>query len=114
MEDTVFDKILRKEIPATFVYENDEVFAFKDINPVAPIHVLVVPKVRFRSLMEAGAQDSAMLGRYLQGIAATARALGLEEGGYRVVFNNGADAQQSVAYLHAHVIGGRRLSWPPG
>lgn len=114
MEDTIFDKILRKEVPATFVFENDDVFAFKDINPTAPVHVLVVPKVRFRSLLEAGAQDPAMLGRYLQGVSATAHALGLDEGGYRVVFNNGPDAQQSVPYLHAHIIGGRRLSWPPG
>ncbi len=114
MEDTIFDKILAGEIPADTVFENDHVIAFRDISPQAPEHVLVVPRNRMTSIAEAPDHDPAVLGHFLQGIALTAERLGLEEGGYRVVFNTGRDAQQTVAYIHAHILGGRKLQWPPG
>ncbi len=113
-DDTIFDKILRKEIPSDAVYEDDHVYAFRDVNPQAPVHVLVIPKRKLRSfvdLADANPEDVAAL---MQGVSRVARDLGLEERGYRVVINTGPDALQSVEYLHAHIIAGRRLSWPPG
>lgn len=114
MEVTIFDRILAGEIPADIVFENEHVIAFRDIDPQAPEHVLVVPRNRMTSVADATDHDPAVLGHFLQGIALTARKLGLEQGGYRVVFNTGSDAQQSVAYVHAHILGGRKLKWPPG
>ncbi|WP_018527095.1 histidine triad nucleotide-binding protein [Alkalispirochaeta alkalica] len=114
MEETLFDRIIAGEIPADIVFENDHALAFRDINPQAPVHVLVVPRTRMRSIAEAPEQDPRELGCFVQAIAETAKALGLEEGGYRVVFNTGKDALQTVPYIHAHILGGRRLSWPPG
>ena len=112
--DTLFDKILRKEIPSEAVYEDDDVYAFADINPQAPIHVLVIPKARNESFADLKDADAAETGRFMQGVSRVAEHLGLEEDGYRVVFNTGRDALQSVQYLHAHILGGRRLKWPPG
>lgn len=114
MEETIFDRIIAGEIPADVVYRDDAVIAFRDINPQAPVHVLVVPLARMESIADAADQDPETLGRFLQGIAATARELGLEEKGYRVVFNTGRDALQTVQYVHAHILGGRKLGWPPG
>jgi histidine triad (HIT) family protein len=114
MEETVFDKIISGEISADIVYRNDHVIAFRDINPQAPVHVLVLPLTRIRNLTELRDQDAEVLGKFLQGIAETARELDLEENGYRVVFNNGRDAQQTVHYVHAHILGGRKMKWPPG
>lgn len=114
MEETLFDRIIAGEIPADIVFENDHALAFRDINPQAPVHVLVVPRTRMRSIAEAPEQDPRALGCFVQAIAETAKVLGLEEGGYRVVFNTGKDALQTVPYIHAHILGGRRLSWPPG
>ncbi|AFG38725.1 histidine triad nucleotide-binding protein [Spirochaeta africana] len=111
---TIFDKILAGEIPADRVYENDDVLAFRDINPQAPVHVLVIPKTRWSSLIGLADADPAAAGRFMAGVAATARELGLEESGYRTVFNTGDDAQQTVRYLHAHILGGRKMNWPPG
>lgn len=113
-EPTIFEKILAGEIPADKVFENEHVLAFRDINPQAPVHVLVIPKTKRSSIADLHQADPAEIGRFMQGIAATARELGLEDGGYRTVFNTGKDAQQTVAYLHAHILGGRQLSWPPG
>ena len=113
-EDTLFDKILRKEIPAEIVHEDDEVLAFRDINPQAPTHVLVIPKGKYESFADLADQDPNAVGRYMRGIAQVARNLGLDQRGYRVVFNTGPDAQQTVQYIHAHIIAGRQLSWPPG
>ena len=112
--ETLFDKILAGEIPATVVHQDDDVFAFKDINPQAPVHVLVIPRKRargFESLKNATAADA---GAFIAGVARVAEKLGLEGNGYRVVFNVGKDGQQTVEYLHAHILGGRKLSWPPG
>ena len=113
-ENTIFDKILRREIPAQIVHEDEAVLAFRDIQPQAPVHVLVIPKKKlshFSDLASAPAEDVAA---FFSSIAKVAQQLGLEKNGYRVVINNGRDAQQSVEYIHAHILGGRALSWPPG
>ena len=114
MEETIFDRIIAGEIPADVVYRNEHVIAFRDITPQAPVHVLVVPLTRMESIAQATAHQPETMGHFMQGIAATARERGLEEKGYRVVFNTGADALQSVQYVHAHILGGRKLGWPPG
>jgi histidine triad (HIT) family protein len=113
-DDTIFDRILRQEIPANFVYEDEHVVAFKDINPQAPVHVLVIPRKKISDLRDAKTAPAADLAGFLSGVAKTASALGLDRDGYRTVINTGRDAQQSVAYLHAHILGGRSLGWTPG
>ncbi len=112
--DTLFDKILRKEVPAEVVHEDEEIMAFRDINPQAPTHVLVIPKTKFESFADLAEADPEEVGRYIRGVARVARELGLDESGYRVVFNTGPQAQQTVHYIHAHIIGGRQFTWPPG
>ena len=114
MEETIFDKIIAREVPADIVFENEDVLAFRDIEPQAPVHVLVIPKVRMRSLAESTDHTPEVIGRLMHGAALTARALGVEEGGYRAVLNTGKDALQTVAYLHVHLLAGRKLGWPPG
>ena len=113
-QDTIFDKILRKEIPSKVVYEDDDILAFDDVNPTAPVHVLVIPKQKLTNFSDLATADELVVGRYMQKVALVAQKLGLTENGYRVVFNNGSDGQQSVDYLHAHILGGRSLTWPPG
>lgn len=113
-EETLFDKILAGEIPSEGVYEDDDVYAFRDINPQAPVHILVIPRKKLASFIEVKGADPETIGRFMQSVSKVATELGLDEGGYRVVFNSGPDAQQSVAYIHAHILGGRQLSWPPG
>lgn len=113
MSKTLFQKICDKEIPAGIVYEDDQVVAFRDINPAAPTHVLIVPRKPIVRIGEAGAEDQAILGHLLLKAAEVARTLGLD-GGYRLVFNNGRDAGEAVPHLHCHLLGGRRLNWPPG
>ena len=110
---TIFAKIINREIPADIVYEDDDVLAFRDINPVAPIHVLVIPKkpiVNVGSANEAG--DAELMGKCLDACRTVAELEGLDA--FRVVTNSGAPADQSVFHLHFHVIGGRKLAWPPG
>lgn len=114
VEDTIFGKIIRKEIPASIVYEDDELLAFRDINPVAPVHILLIPKKPIVSLATATSDDSQLLGRMMVVAAQIAKTEGLNESGYRVVTNSGANAGQSVFHLHLHIIGGRSLGWPPG
>ena len=106
--------ITAEDIELDIVFENDDVVAFRDINPQAPIHVLVVPRARMESIAETTNHDPQVIGRIIHGIAETARTLGLEENGYRVVFNTGTDALQTVPYIHAHVLAGRKMAWPPG
>lgn len=113
-ETTLFDKLLRREIPAQIVYEDDCVLAFRDINPQAPVHVLVIPKQKVARFAQLPSQDVADVGRFFQGVARVASELKLDGQGYRVVVNNGRDGQQTVEYLHAHILGGRGLTWPPG
>lgn len=114
MADTIFTKIVNKEIPARIVYEDDLSLAFHDVSPQAPVHVLVIPKKPISSL-EAASQDEAPLLGHLQWVAQqVARNLGIHESGYRVVTNIGADGGQSVPHIHYHVLGGRTMTWPPG
>ncbi len=112
--DTVFGAIVRGEIPADIVYEDDQCLAFRDLNPQAPTHVLVIPRVAITGLQEADQADPALLGQLMQAAQTVARQEGLEEDGWRVVVNVGENAGQTVAHLHLHVLGGRKLSWPPG
>ena len=114
MSKTLFEKIIAREIPASIVYEDDRVLAFKDINPGAPTHVLIVPKKPIPRIAEAQAADQEVLGHLLLKAAEIAKQLGLTRGGYRLVINNGPDAGESVPHLHLHILGGRQLHWPPG
>ncbi len=109
---TLFEKIVARQIPADIVYEDDQTLAFRDIHPQAPVHVLVIPKAPLVQLSAATEADAALLGRLMLAVQRTAAALGLRD--YRVVINHGAGAGQSVFHLHAHVLAGRHLSWPPG
>ena len=108
----LFCRIVRGEIPAKLVAENEHCIAFRDINPQAPTHVLVVPREHVASLNEA--KDAALVGRVALFAAEVARKEGIAEGGYRAVFNTNADAGQTVFHLHLHLLGGRHLGWPPG
>ncbi|KAK8629808.1 hypothetical protein V6N13_078635 [Hibiscus sabdariffa] len=112
---TIFDKIISKEIPSTIVYEDDKVLAFKDINPEAPVHVLVIPKFRdgLTQLGKAEQRHGEILGQLLYAARIVAEKEGILEG-FRVVINNGPSACQSVYHLHLHVLGGRQMHWPPG
>jgi len=114
MSDTLFSKIIRREIPADIVYEDDRCLAFRDISPQAPTHVLLIPKKPIPRLSEASADDTELLGHLLAQVAAVARDLGLAEDGYRVVINNGDNGGQTVDHLHLHILGGRSMQWPPG
>ena len=111
---TLFEKIITRQIPAKIVYEDDLVLAFHDIKPVAPTHVLIVPKKPIPRLTEAKPEDHKVLGHLLLKAAEVARQLGLEKNGYRLVINNGPDAGESVPHLHCHILGGRAMAWPPG
>lgn len=113
MSKTIFERICTREIPAHIVYEDDQVVAFRDINPQAPTHVLVVPRRAIPRLAEATPANQALLGHLLLRAAEIARQLGLS-GGYRLVINNGPDGGESVPHLHVHLLGGRSMSWPPG
>lgn len=113
MSKTIFERICAREIPATLVYEDDQVAAFRDINPQAPVHVLIVPRRVIPRLAEATAGDQALLGHLVLKAAEVARQLGLTNG-YRLVINSGPDGGESVPHLHCHLLGGRAMSWPPG
>jgi histidine triad (HIT) family protein len=111
---TIFEKIAAREIPAKIVYEDDDVIAFHDVSPQAPIHVLIVPKRVIPRLAEAGESDRAVLGKLILTAAKVARDLGVNQSGYRLVINSGPDAGESVPHLHVHLLGKRSLAWPPG
>lgn len=112
MSDTIFAKIIRGELPADKVYEDDDVLAFKDINPAAPVHILVIPKKPIVNLYDATDEDALLLGKVMLAARKVAEAQGIE--GFRFVINNGEAAGQTVFHIHAHVLGGRDLFWPPG
>jgi histidine triad (HIT) family protein len=112
--DCLFCKIIRREIPATLVYEDDRVVAFNDINPQAPTHVLVVPKRHVATLNEIGTDDDNLVGELVRRASAIAKERGLSAGGYRTVFNTNRDAGQTVFHIHLHLLGGRAMMWPPG
>lgn len=111
-DDCLFCRIIRREIPARIVHESDDVLAFGDINPQAPLHVLVIPRVHVASLNEA--TDAATIGRLALAAAQIAREHGYAERGYRTVINTNADAGQTVFHVHLHLLAGRALGWPPG
>jgi histidine triad (HIT) family protein len=110
---TIFQRIIDREIPAEIVYEDDQALAFRDVNPQAPVHVLVIPKRRIASLDDVEPGDAALIGHLFVVIRKLAQQLGLQEG-YRVVINSGRLAGQTVAHLHLHLLGQRELGWPPG
>jgi histidine triad (HIT) family protein len=112
--DCLFCKIVAGTIPAQKLLDNEHVVAFKDIRPVAPTHALVIPKKHMVGIADATAEDGVMLGEVMLAARQVAMTLGLAEGGYRLVINQGPDAGQSVFHLHCHVIGGRPMAWPPG
>jgi histidine triad (HIT) family protein len=112
--DTLFAKIARREIPAQIVYQDDDVTAFRDINPGAPVHVLIVPNKVIPTLNDATREDQAVLGKLLLTAQKLAKELGVDQSGYRVVMNTNNDAGQSVFHVHLHLLGGRKLAWPPG
>jgi histidine triad (HIT) family protein len=110
---TLFEKIATKQIPAQIIFEDDLVLALKDINPQAPVHILVVPKKPIPRIAEAKSDDHKVLGHLLLKAAEIAGKQNLPNG-YRLVINNGPDAGESVPHLHLHIIGGRKMAWPPG
>ena len=114
MEKTIFDSILQGELPCKKVFEDEHVLAFEDINPQAPVHILVIPKKKITSIGEADQLSHEEAGHYFQSIGRIAKEVGLAKDGYRVVFNTGKHGQQTVNYIHAHILGGRQLKWPPG
>src|ERR671937_865521 len=111
---TIFERIIAREIPAKIIWEDDEAVAFQDVNPQAPVHVLIVPKRVIPRLAVATEADRAMLGKLLLVAGELARKLGVEQSGYRVVINSGPDAGESVPHLHVHLLGKRAFAWPPG
>lgn len=114
MDDCLFCKIIKGEIPSKKVYEDDEFFAFRDINPQAPVHFLIVPKKHIATVMDMSPEDAALVGRMLYRAQLLAKEEGLTENGARFVFNCKADAGQTVWHIHLHVLGGRAFGWPPG
>jgi histidine triad (HIT) family protein len=113
MNDCLFCRIVRGEIPAKKIYEDEHTFAFEDINPQGPTHALIIPKKHIRGLKEATSEEAELIGRCHLAAAKIARERGIEDG-YRTVLNVGPNSGQSVFHLHVHLIGGRHLSWPPG
>ena len=113
MSETIFSKIIRKEVPADIVYEDDLTIAFRDIAPQAPVHILVIPKKPLPQLAAAESEDHALMGHLLLTAKRVAQQVGLDNG-YRLVINNGDDGGQTVDHLHLHILGGRPMKWPPG
>ena len=113
MSETIFQKIIDKELPADIVYEDESCLAFKDINPVAPIHILIIPKKRIEKISDSNQEDKELLGHLFLVAGDIAKDLGIEDA-FRLVVNNGAGAQQTVFHLHIHLIAGREFQWPPG
>lgn len=111
---TLFEKIVARQIPAEIVFEDEQVLAFRDINPQAPVHILIVPKRVIPRIGLAVESDASVLGHLLTRVPEVARRSGVAEGGYRLVINNGRDGGETVPHLHCHLLGGRPLAWPPG
>lgn len=114
MSGTLFEKIVAREVPAAIVYEDGLVLAIRDINPQAPVHLLIFPKTVIPRIAEAGADDAKVLAHLLLKAAEVAQAAGLSHDGYRLVINNGPNGGETVPHLHVHILGGRRMQWPPG
>ncbi len=113
MSETIFDKIISKELPAEIVYEDEQCLAFKDVNPQAPVHVLIIPKKPIAKVADANQDDQNILGYLLLKASQVAEQLGVGDA-FRLVINNGEDAGQTVFHLHIHLLAGRPLNWPPG
>jgi histidine triad (HIT) family protein len=111
---TIFEKIIAREIPAEIIWEDDDAIAFHDVNPQAPVHVLIVPKKVIARLSATTEKDRALLGKLLGVAGELAKKLEIDKTGYRVVINSGPDAGESVPHLHVHLLGKRALAWPPG
>jgi len=114
MSDDLFLKIINREIPADIVYETNEILAFRDINPQAPVHVLIIPKERIPTMNDLQAQHESLVGKLFQAAAEIAREEGISDDGYRVVMNCNEAGGQMVYHIHLHLLGGRQMSWPPG
>jgi histidine triad (HIT) family protein len=111
---TLFEKIAAGQIPAKIIFETDDLFAFEDINPQAPVHVLIVPKRVVTRLGDSSPDDSELLGTMLVTSRSVAEQLGVRESGYRIVINSGRDAGETIPHLHMHLLAGRAMGWPPG
>lgn len=114
MPETIFSRIIRREIPADIVFEDEHVLAFRDLHPQAPVHVLFIPKTPIATLNDAAPAQAELLGRLMLAAAAWAKAQGFAEDGYRVVMNCNGDGGQTVFHIHLHLLAGRQMSWPPG
>lgn len=114
MSKTIFDKIINRDIPADIVFEDDRILAFKDINPQAPVHILIIPKKRITTINEIDESDSDLIGNIIIRAKLIAKEMGLAENGYRLVFNCNDDGGQEVYHIHLHLLGGRKMKWPPG
>ncbi|HVZ38199.1 MAG TPA: histidine triad nucleotide-binding protein [Candidatus Kapabacteria bacterium] len=114
MAETIFSKIIRREIPADIVYEDESVLAFRDIAPKAPVHILVIPKAEIATTNDVSPEHEALVGHLVHVASRIAASEGIAEAGYRLVFNCNANGGQAVDHLHLHLLGGRKMSWPPG
>lgn len=113
-QPTLFERIIRREIPATFVHEDEQCVAIRDIGPKAPTHILIIPRTPLAGVQAATAKDQGLLGHLLLVARTLAEQEGIAAGGYRLVINAGSDGGQTVPHLHVHLLGGRAMHWPPG
>ena len=112
---TIFSKIINREIPANIVFENENILAFKDINPQAPVHILIIPKIEIPKVNDIkGSEHASLLGEMIDAANKIAKDLNIAEDGFRLVFNCGDNGGQEVYHLHLHLLGGRKMNWPPG
>ena len=111
---TIFKKIINKEVNAEIIYESDKVLAFKDVNPISPIHILIIPKKEIPTINDISSEDKELLGELFITAKKIAKKINIDKDGYRIVFNCNEDAGQTVFHLHMHLLGGRAFSWPPG
>ena len=114
MNDCLFCKMISGEIPCDIVYENESVFAFRDIDPKAPTHILLIPRKHVRSINELGESDQTLAGELLLIAKKIAKDEGIDESGFRTIFNTNSDGGQTVFHIHMHILGGRKMAWPPG
>ncbi len=114
MSDDLFERIVARDIPADIVFENDDILAFRDVNPQAPVHILIIPKRRIPTLNDLEDDDAGLVGRMVLAARELAAAEGLASDGYRLVFNCNEHGGQSVFHIHLHLLGGRSMNWPPG